>query len=162
VPPGAPLLDAGCGAGEPIARHLIAAGHPVTGIDVAEPMLAICRRRFPGQTWLQADMRRLDLGRTFAGIVAWDSFFHLTAAEQPATLAVFARHLAPGGALLFTAGPDAGEATGSVEGLPVTHASLSPAGYATALEACGLLPRAFVAEDPDCAGHSVWLAVKRA
>jgi hypothetical protein len=32
---------------------------------------------------------------------------------------VFARHLLPGGGLLFASGPDAGEAMGSVEGAPV-------------------------------------------
>jgi hypothetical protein len=70
----------------------------------------------------------------------------------------FAAHLEPGGALLFTAGPAAGEAMGAVEGRPVYHASLSPGEYAGAMEAQGLAPRAFVAEDSDCAGHSVWLA----
>ncbi|CAN5652678.1 hypothetical protein BH23PSE1_BH23PSE1_19520 [soil metagenome] len=70
IPAGAPVLDLGCGAGEPIARPLIEAGHPLTGIDIAAPMLAIARSRFPGQTWIEADMRRLDLGRRFAGIIA--------------------------------------------------------------------------------------------
>ena len=73
----------------------------------------------------------------------------------------FAAHLAPGGALLFTAGPEAGEAMGTVEGAAVYHASLAPAEYAARLEAAGLDVRAFVAEDPDCGGHSVWLARRR-
>jgi SAM-dependent methyltransferase len=158
VPAGAPVLDLGCGAGEPIARHLIEAGHPVTGIDAAEAMLAIARARFPGQEWLQADMRRLDLGRRFGGIVAWDSFFHLTRDDQRAMFPLFARHLAPGGGLLFTTGPGDGEAIGAVDGAAVYHASLSPAAYAGLLEENGLALRAFIAEDPDCAGHSVWLA----
>ncbi|CAN5652779.1 hypothetical protein BH23PSE1_BH23PSE1_19530 [soil metagenome] len=75
--------------------------------------------------------------------------------------AVLARNLAPGGAMLFTSGPDAGEAVGMVEGRPVHHASLSPAGYAAALEKAGLVARAFIAEDPDCGRHSVWLARRR-
>ena len=103
-------------------------------------------------------MRRLDLGERFGGIVAWDSFFHLAAEEQRAMVPRFAAHLAPGGALLFTAGPEAGEAMGTVEGSAVYHASLAPAEYAARLEAAGLDIRAFVAEDPDCGGHSVWLA----
>jgi SAM-dependent methyltransferase len=158
VPPGAAVLDLGCGTGDPVAAWLIAAGHPVVGIDFAEPMLAIARARFPGAEWRAGDMRELALGRRFGGIVAWDSFFHLTADEQRAMFPHFAAHLAPGGALLFTAGPAAGEAMGEVEGRPVYHASLSPAEYAGLMEAHGLAPRAFVAEDPDCAGHSVWLA----
>ncbi len=161
LPPGKPVLDLGCGAGEPIAAYLIAAGHPVTGVDFAPAMLAIARSRFPAETWIEADMRALDLGRRFGGIVAWDSFFHLGADEQRALIPRLAEHLLPGGALLLTTGPDAGEAWGSVAGAAVHHESLSPAGYAAAFEAAGLLVRAFVAEDADCTGHSVWLACRR-
>jgi SAM-dependent methyltransferase len=161
VPEGAAVLDLGCGAGEPIGAWLMERGYRVTGVDVAEAMLAICRRRWPEGEWLRADMRGLDLGRQFGGIVAWDSFFHLSAEDQRAMAPVFARHLAPGGALLFTSGPDAGEAVGAVEDLPVYHASLSPAGYAAALEGAGLVVRAFVAEDEGCDRHSVWLARRR-
>lgn len=161
LPAGAPVLDLGCGAGEPIAAHLVAAGRQVVGLDFAPAMLARARARFPDETWIEADMRSLDLGRRFGGIVAWDSFFHLAEAEQRALIPPLAAHLLPGGALLFTAGPDAGEAWGSVAGAPVYHASLSPAGYAAALEAAGLVVRGFLAEDPDCAGRSVWLARRR-
>lgn len=162
VPDGAPVLDLGCGAGEPIGSYLIEHGHPVTGVDASAPMLAIARDRLPAAEWIEAEMRGLDLGRRFGGIVAWDSFFHLTPEAQRGMFPVFARHLAPGGGLLFTSGPDAGEAIGSVEGAPVYHASLSPAEYAGLMEANGLVARGFLAEDPDCAGHSVWLARRRA
>lgn len=74
---------------------------------------------------------------------------------------VFARHLAPGAPLLFTSGPDAAEAAGTVEGSPVYRASLSPAEYSGLMEANGLIARAFIAEDPDCDRHSVWLARRR-
>lgn len=161
LPPGAAVLDLGCGAGEPVARWLIEAGYRLTGIDIAEAMLAICRRRWPEGEWLQADMRGLDLGRRFDGIVAWDSFFHLTAEDQRAMFPTFGRHLEPGGALLFTSGPDAGEAVGAVEGVPVYHASLSPAEYALSMATSGLVVRAFIAEDPECNCHSVWLARRR-
>lgn len=98
VAPGSSVLDLGCGSGEPIGRWLIEAGYRVTGVDVAAAMLAICRRRWPEGEWIRADMRGLDLGRRFGGIVAWDSFFHLTGAEQRAMFPIFARHLAKGGA----------------------------------------------------------------
>jgi SAM-dependent methyltransferase len=158
VPEGAAVLDLGCGAGEPIARWLIEAGYRVTGVDFAQAMLAIARARFSGHEWLAGDMRALDLGRRFGGIIAWDSFFHLTAEDQRGMFPIFARHLSAGGALLFTSGPDASEAIGSVEGRRVYHASLSPAEYLGLLEAEGLAVRAFIAEDPECDGHSVWLA----
>ena len=46
-------------------------------------------------------MRTLDLGRRFGGIVAWDSFFHLTADEQRALIPRLAGHLLPGRRLAF-------------------------------------------------------------
>jgi SAM-dependent methyltransferase len=162
VPDGEPVLDLGCGAGEPIARYLIEKGCEVWGADFAEPMLALARARFPAARWVHADMRTLDLGRTFGGIVAWDSFFHLTMDEQRAVIPLLTRHLSPGGALLLTVGPDEGEVTGTVEGEAVYHASLSPAEYARLLAASGLAVTAFVAEDQACDFHSVLLATAKA
>ena len=110
LPEGGRVLDLGCGAGEPIARWFMAEGFTLTGVDFAGAMLDIARQRWPEGDWRQADMRSLDLGERFDGIIAWDSFFHLTEAEQRETLRRMAAHLAPGGSLLFTAGPEAGEA----------------------------------------------------
>ncbi|MEM6371735.1 MAG: class I SAM-dependent methyltransferase [Pseudomonadota bacterium] len=160
LPDGARVLDLGCGAGEPIARWFMAEGFAVTGVDFAEPMLAIARRRWPDGDWRQGDMRRLNLGETFDGIVAWDSFFHLTPDEQRRCIADMARHLVPGGALLVTVGPRAGEAQGNVGGETVYHASLSPAAYAACLEDNGLRLTGFLAEDPDTDKHSVLMARK--
>ena len=49
----------------------------VTGVDAASAMITMCAERFPENEWLVADMRTLALNRTFNGIIAWDSFFHL-------------------------------------------------------------------------------------
>lgn len=159
--PGAPVLDLGCGAGEPIAAYLAGQGFTVTGLDASAPMLELARRRVPRAQFIQGDMRGLALDTPFAAILAWDSFFHLTPAAQRALIPRLAAHLAPGGRLLFTCGPDAGEPIGTMGGEPVYHASLSPAGYAAALESAGLLPRAFIAEDPASQGRSLWLAERR-
>ncbi len=160
VPPGAPVLDLGCGAGEPIAAYLIFRGHPVCGVDFAAPMLALARARFPDQDWILADIRELDLGRRFGAIIGWDSFFHLTAEDQRAVIPRLSAHLAPGGALLLTVGPQAGEALGTVGGETLYHASLGPADYAERLAAVEVDVVDFVANDPDCTGHSVLLGRK--
>ena len=160
LPAGGRVLDLGCGAGDPIARWFIAEGFRVTGVDFANSMLEIARTRWPDGDWRTADMRILDLGDTFDGIVAWDSFFHLTPDEQRTCIAHMARHLAPGGSLLLTVGPKAGEASGTVGGEAVYHASLSPAGYATCLEDNGLRLTGFLAEDPAANAHSVLMARK--
>lgn len=156
--PGASVLDLGCGSGEPIARYLIEQGHDVTGVDSAPSLIRICAERFPDRTWIAADMRRLDLGVPFGGILAWDSFFHLTAEDQRAMFAIFRAHAAPGAALMFTSGPAHGEAIGTYCGEPLYHASLDPQEYAALLHAHGFEIVAHAVEDATCGGHTVWLA----
>ena len=158
LPPGAAILDIGCGSGRPIARHLISQGHRITGIDAAPEMIALCRSAFAGEEWRVADMRELALGRRFAGLIAWDSFFHLGQPAQRGMFPVFAAHAAPGAALLFTSGPTAGTAIGSYRGEALHHASLDPAEYRALLAANGFRVVAHAVEDPDCGGHTVWLA----
>jgi SAM-dependent methyltransferase len=100
------VLELGCGTGRiliPIAR----AGQTVTGLDLAPPMLAICRDKLThlsGEvqkrvTLVEADMRRFDLKKTFALILCpYRVFLHnLTAEDQLATLECVRRHLAPSG-----------------------------------------------------------------
>lgn len=157
---GASILDIGCGSGEPIARYLVEASHDVTGIDSSEAMISLGRERFPSQSWVVADMRSLDFGRRFHAVLAWDSFFHLTQAEQRAMFAVFAAHVEEGGALMFTSGPRSGEAIGSYHGEPLYHASLDPEEYRCLLAAHGFDVIDHVAEDSTCGGHTVWLALR--
>ncbi len=160
LPASAAILDAGCGGGEPIGRYFIEQGYTVTGIDFAAPMIELAKARFPGSTWYRMDMRKLDLPQSFQGIISWHSFFHLTPAEQRATLARFAHHLQPEGLLLLTVGPDAGEVTGQVGGQPVYHSSLSPAAYQELLNSLGMTVLDFVPEDPECDFASVLLSRK--
>lgn len=160
LPEGARVLDLGCGAGEPIAAWLMAEGFQLTGVDFSDEMLKIARNRWPEGDWRVADMRTIELGETFAGIVAWDSFFHLTPVEQRAAIPRLAAHLLPNGLLMVTVGPDASEVTGTVGEEVVYHASLSPAEYARCLEDAGMRMTAFMAEDPNCDRHSILMARK--
>jgi SAM-dependent methyltransferase len=161
MPPGGHVLDLGCGGGEPIARHLMAEGFRVTGVDVAHSMLALVRARFPEGDWRHGDMRTLDLPERFDGILGWNSFFHLTAAAQRPTLRRIARHLGPGGALMVTVGPSASEAIGQVGEEPIYHASLAPDDYRTTLAELGLDVVRFTLDDPECDRQTVLLAQKR-
>lgn len=161
MPEGADVLDLGCGSGEPVARYLIEAGHRLTGVDSSPTLIGLCRSRFPDETWIAGDMRKVSLSRHFGGIVAWNSFFHLTPDDQRRMFGIFRDHAGAGAALMFTSGPGAGEAIGAYQGEELYHASLDTAEYETLLTAHGFSAVQHVVEDRDCGGLTVWLARMR-
>lgn len=161
VPPGGTILDLGCGSGEPIARYLIGRGRALTGVDAAPGLIDLCRGRFPDHDWRVADMRGLDLGRTFDGVLAWHSAFHLGLGDLEDLFDVYARHVAPGGVLMFTSGDRRGEAIGEWRGEALHHGSLSLEENQAGLDAAGFDVLRHVAGDPDCGHATVWLARRR-
>jgi SAM-dependent methyltransferase len=158
LPQRASVLDLGCGAGGPIARYLIERGCCVTGIDSSAALIGMCKDRFPDQEWIVADMRLLSLDRRFDGILAWDSFFHLSPEDQRQMFPIFRRHACAKAALMFTSGPSHGEAIGTYKGEPLYHGSLAGAEYRSLLHENGFEVVSHVAEDPACGHHTVWLA----
>lgn len=162
LPAGATVLDLGCGSGVPIARHLIERGCSLTGVDSSPSLIGLCRQRFPGHQWLVADMRALDLGQRFDGLIAWHSSFHLRPDDQRALFPRFAAHAGPGAALMFTAGHGSGERIGEWQSEPLYHASLDPAEYDALLAANGFRLVERRLRDPECGEASVWLAVRAA
>jgi SAM-dependent methyltransferase len=158
LPQHATILDIGCGCGEPIARYFIERGFAVDGVDASPTLISVCRERFPKQRWHAADMRNLALGRSFHGVLAWDSFFHLCHDDQRRMFSIFKLHAAACAALMFTSGTGHGVAIGSYHGEPLYHASLAPEEYRALLEANGFRVEAHVAEDPECGRHTIWLA----
>ena len=160
-PEHASILDIGCGAGEPIVRYLVERGCSITGVDSAPEMIALFQENFPAQESHTADMRTLSLGRTFNGLLAWNSFFHLSHDDQRRMFPIFRAHAAPCAALMFTSGPFYGEAIGTLAGEPLYHASLDPEEYRELLNKNGFDVVAHRAEDPDCGGLAIWLAQLR-
>lgn len=152
------VLDIGCGAGEPMATYFVGRGYSVMGVDSSTAMISMFQARLPGQETLVSDMRLLFLRRTFNGILAWDSFFHLNHHDQRHMFPIFRAHAAPRAALMFTSGPAHGEAMGLLEGEPLYHASLDAVEYRHLLDSHGFEVVATVAEDPACGGRTVWLA----
>ncbi len=158
LPAGAAVLDIGCGSGLPIARELIRRGFDVTGVDGTPTMLAQFQRNLPGIAAHLVDMRQLFLARCFAGMIAWDSFFHLSPEDQRGMFSRFQAHAAPGAALMFTSGDAEGEAIGELEGDPLYHGSLDPEEYRNLLADAGFAVIAHIAKDPACGHRTIWLA----
>jgi len=152
------VLDIGCGAGEPVARYFIEQGLTVTGVGLSAALLAKSRARFPVHEWIHADMHGLSLGRRFDAVLAWDSFFHLTADDQRAMFPVFAAHVKNGGLLLFNTGTAAGTAYGDMAGHMFHHTSLDTTEYTSLLAKHGFMIMLCDIDNKDCGGRTVWLA----
>lgn len=155
---GGTVLDIGCGSGVPVAAHLLSAGCRVHGIDSAPEMVELFLHNLKDASAEVEDMRTLELERRFEGLIAWDSFFHLSHDNQRAMFPIFRAHARPGAPFLFSSGPEHGEATGTFEGEPLYHASLAPSEYRDLLERSGFELVDHCAEDSECGGRTVWLA----
>ena len=102
LPPGATVLDLGCGAGIPATRWL-AQRFTVTGVDFSVRQLELARRNVPGASFLKADMTDLNFApETFDAVVALHSIIHVPRTEHLALLRNILRWLKPGGAFLAT------------------------------------------------------------
>lgn len=69
-----------------------------------------------------------------------------------------AKHIKPGGILMFTSGPDAGEVWGDNGGENLYHASLSTAEYRTLLAKHQFEVITHAIEDKDCGEATIWVA----
>jgi len=160
IPAGGAILDIGCGMGEPVARWLIERGFSLTGVDSSPALIAMCRDRFPAHDWIHADMRLLDLGRRFDGLLAWHSLFHLAPEDQRPMFPLFATHAKTGAPLMFTSGSEHGEAIGEWMGEPLYHGSLAPREYRALLAANGFAKIRYQPGDPESGSVTAWLATR--
>ncbi|MES2269175.1 MAG: class I SAM-dependent methyltransferase [Bacteroidota bacterium] len=158
IPANASLLDIGCGTGEPILKYLIGKNLQVTGLDASSAMLDIARVNFPSASFILQDMRLINLNRTFDAIIAWHSFFHLPASDQPAMFRIFKNHINPGGILLFTSGTENGETWGIIGSNNLFHASLNKKEYEDLLKQNGFEVLQYIENDPDCGYATIWMA----
>ena len=103
-PPGASVLDLGCGPGEPSTRILKEAGLATYAVDASSAMVAAFRERFPDVPIEHNTVEASKFfGRTFDGVLAWGLLFLLTPSAQALVIEKVARALNPGGRFLFTA-----------------------------------------------------------
>ena len=94
------LLDVACGTG----AHLVELRrwYTVEGVDQSREMLAVAQTRLGGVPLHIADMRTLDLGKTFDAVVClFSSIGYVTdPTEMRSTIGRLAAHVAPGGVLI--------------------------------------------------------------
>jgi SAM-dependent methyltransferase len=106
LPRGAKVLDAGCGAGEPVTKRLVEF-FQVTGVDISEEQIKRARKLVPGADLICQDMTKLDLpDNHFDGICSFYAIIHIPREEHAALLKNFHRMLMPGGLALLCLGAE--------------------------------------------------------
>lgn len=99
---GVSVLELGCGTGL-LAGRLERAGHPVTGVDFSEKMLAQARKNAPDSVFYRSTLPQLPpelAGKQFDCIIAAYSLHHLRDEEKYAFFRALRPYLAPEGAIL--------------------------------------------------------------
>lgn len=94
-----PVCEVGCGPGQ-VARYLHDRGVDASGLDLAPAMVAEARRRNPGMTFVEGDLRALPFDDgAVAGVVAFYSLIHLERDALAPALRELRRVLRPDGQL---------------------------------------------------------------
>jgi SAM-dependent methyltransferase len=100
VPPGASILELGCGTGR-LLRPLAALGHPVTGVDDSPDMLA----RSPDLPTVCSSIQSLRLDHRFDAVLLASTMINVDPATRQGFLATVRHHLSVDGIALFQQNP---------------------------------------------------------
>jgi len=104
LPPGAKVLDAGCGAGVPIAKRL-SETYSVTGVDFSEAQIGLARQLVPRAQFVLQDITRLSFpDDSFDAICSYYAIIHIPRKEHRAILQNFFKMLRPEGLALLCLG----------------------------------------------------------
>lgn len=103
LPPGATVIDLGCGTGFPITKVLVDEGLKVYGVDASPSLVEAFRHNLPeAPVVCESVVESSFFNRTFDGAVAWGLMFLLQPDEQRHLIQRVADILLPGGRFLFT------------------------------------------------------------
>ena len=97
VPPGATVLEIGCGTGTLL--HSLSPRRGV-GVDLSPGMVEIAASKHPALTFLVADAENLDLGETFEFVIVPDVIEHLS--DVGAMFRSVRRHCGQGSRIIVT------------------------------------------------------------
>jgi SAM-dependent methyltransferase len=111
VRPGTPVLDLGCGTGEPASLEL-AKHFDLTGVDLSDAMVRRARSAVPTGHFIRADMTRVSFPpKSFGAVVSLYAIIHVPLAKQRPLLTRIHSWLRPRGLFLAILGHEAWEGT---------------------------------------------------
>lgn len=100
--PKSTILDVGCGAGTPVAKHL-AVDYSVTGVDLSSRMIDMAKTNVPTARFVETDIMAAEFPTAhFDAIVSFYALFHLPRQEHETLFQNFANWLKSGGLLLVS------------------------------------------------------------
>jgi cyclopropane fatty-acyl-phospholipid synthase-like methyltransferase len=103
LPPGATVLDLGCGTGLPITHVLVEEKLTVYGIDASPTLVAAFRQNFPdAPVACEAAEESTFFNRRFDAVIAVGLLFLVPVHVQETIIQKVSRVLNPGGKFLFT------------------------------------------------------------
>ena len=156
LPPGASILDIGCGHGIPISQALLQDGFTVYGVDASATLVSKFRERFPNASVECSSIEdSLFFSRTFDALVAWGLIFILPVETQRGLIGKVARTLNRHGQFLFTSPKQACTWIDCMTGLP--SISLGHEVYEQELAGHGLV---LVGNDEDEGENYYYFATK--
>jgi SAM-dependent methyltransferase len=152
IPPGADVLELGCGAGLPMTARL-AIGRRLTGVDISAEQIRRARRNVPGATFIQADLTTVDRpAGSLDAVIAFYSLTHVPRDEHDALFARIRRWLRPGGVFIASLGVEDDPATVEADwlGVEMFFSQFSARVGRRLVEAAGLVvERAEVVAEPE-------------
>ncbi len=104
LPPGASVLDLGCGSGLPLGKALAERGFRLYGVDASPTLAAAYQQLLPQAQVVCARLEDAEFfRRQFAGVLCVGVLFLLPEAAQRQLFSKVAAALSPGGSWLFSA-----------------------------------------------------------
>ena len=159
LPPGAQVVDLGCGAGIPATRELSDRGLRVIGADFSAVQLRRARRLVPRASLVQADMTALHLApASVDAVVSFYALIHLPLADQQPLFPRIRSWLRPGGYFLAIVGAGRWTGTEAYLGAEMFWDHADAATYLRWFQAARLAPvwHRFIPEGKS--GHTLILA----
>lgn len=106
LPADAKVLDAGCGAGIPVAQ-ILSNQFKLIGVDFSEAQIELAKKHVPQAEFICQDITRLEFpDDTFDAICSYYAIIHIPREEHQPLFVNFHRMLKPGGLALLCLGAE--------------------------------------------------------